>query len=362
MLYDFRSFVNPGRYAFGKGSFSHLGELIEKQKNENNNWVVYMIDTFFHDKDELINRIPSNEKDLFIWIDPKDEPKTTLVNQYRDKILAHQKTLPAVVVGMGGGTAMDYSKATALMLTNPGDSKDYQGLDLIKNKGVYNICIPTIAGTGAEVSMTTVLSGPTKKLGIKCDYTIPNEVIFDPELLATVPNNDRFYTGMDCYIHNVESLNGTWIKAIGKAFAEKSNELCVEVFTNKISDRLKADEQMMVASIMGGNSITYAQVGVCHALSYGLAVVLGTHHGVGNCIVFNQLQDYYPEGYKLFKEMQTLQGVKIPSSITAGCTEEQFDKMVEVSWALEHMWNNVFGPDWKNHISKQTIKDLFTKM
>ncbi len=362
MMYDFRSFVNPGRYAFGKGSFSHLGELIDKRKTETNDWVVFMVDKFFEDKQDVISRIPTTSKDLFIYIDPKDEPKTTLVNQYRDQILAHQQTLPAAMVGMGGGTTMDYAKATGLMVTNEGDSKDYQGLDLIKNEGVYTICIPTISGTGAEVSMTAVLSGPEKKLGIKCDYTIPNEIIFDPELLATVPAEDRFFTGMDCYIHNVESLTGTWITSMGRAFAEKSNEICVKVFTNKIEDRLVADEEMLVASIMGGNSITYAQVGVCHALSYGLAVVLGTHHGVGNCIVFNQLEKYYPDGHKLFKEMQALQGVNIPSGITAGCTEAEFDQMVEVAWALEHMWNNAFGPDWEKHISKEVVKELFKRM
>lgn len=362
MLYDFRSFVNPGAYAFGKGSFNHLGELIERRKNENNDWVVYMIDHFFEGKEEIISRIPLTDKDLVIYIDTKDEPKTTLVNQYRDQILAHQDSLPAVMVGIGGGTTMDYAKSTGLMVTNPGDSKDYQGLDLIKNKGIYTICIPTISGTGAEVSMTAVLSGPEKKLGIKCDYTIPNEIIFDPELLATVTPEDRFFTGMDNYIHNVESLNGTWINSMGKAFAEKSNEICIDVFTNKYPNRLEADEKMMVASIMGGNSTTYAQVGVCHALSYGLAVVLGTHHGVGNCIVFNQLEKYYPDGHKLFKEMQKLQGVEIPTNITAECTDAQFDQMVEISWALEHMWDNVFGHDWQNHITKQEIKDLFKKM
>ncbi len=362
MLYDFRSFVNPGHYAFGKGYLSHLGELIERRKTANNNWTVFMIDIFFQDKKETLDRLPIQEKDLVFFIDTKDEPKTTLVNKYRDQIIAHHPELPAVMVGMGGGTTMDYAKATGLMVTNPGDAKDYQGLDLIKNEGIYTIVIPTVSGTGAEVSMTAVLSGPEKKLGIKCDYTIPNEVLFDPELLATVSAENRFFTGMDNYIHNVESLNGTWITSMGKAFAEKSNEICINVFTNKYPNRLEADEKMMVASIMGGNSTTYAQVGVCHALSYGLAVVLGTHHGIGNCIVFNQLEKYYPEGYKLFKEMQTLQGVEIPANITAGCTEEQFDQMAEVSWALEHMWDNAFGHDWRNHISKEEIKELLKRM
>lgn len=363
MLYDFRSFVNPGSYAFGIGSFNHLGELLDKQKNKPDDFVAYIIDDFFKDKEDVRSRIPFKDNDIVIWISTDFEPKTELVNQYRDDILKHKSgQLPAVIVGMGGGIAMDYSKSIGLMLTNEGDSADYQGLDLIKNPGVYNICIPTVSGTGAEVSMTAVLSGPEKKLGIKCDWTIPDEIIFDPELLATVPDDTRFFVGMDCYIHNVESLTGTWMSAMGRAFAEKSQELCIDVFSNKNLKRIEADERMMVASLMGGNSITYGQVGVCHALSYGLSHVLGIHHGVGNCIVFNQLEKYYPEGYKVFKEMQQKQNVEIPTGVTANCTEEEFDHMVEVSWALEHMWDNAFGHDWRNHITKEEIKALFKKM
>ncbi|TAJ09747.1 iron-containing alcohol dehydrogenase [Marinilabiliaceae bacterium JC017] len=361
MLYDFRSFVNPGAYAFGKGTFNHLGELVERRHENSDSWTVFIVDDYFKGK-SLIERLPKKDNDLLIWIDTVDEPKTTLVNQYRDEILAHNTKLPSVIVGIGGGTTMDYAKSVGLMVTNPGDSAEYQGLDLIKNKGIYTICIPTISGTGAEVSMTAVLSGPEKKLGIKCDYTIPNEIIFDPELLATVPDEQRFYTGMDCYIHNIESLSGTWVSTLGQVFAEKSVELCREVFLDSNLSRIDADEKLMAASLTGGNSITYSQVGVCHALSYGLSHVLGVHHGVGNCVAFNQLEEYYPEGYKEFKKMQEVQGVAIPTGITANCTEEQFDQMVETAWALEHMWDNAFGKEWRNHITKAKIKELFRRM
>jgi 3-deoxy-alpha-D-manno-octulosonate 8-oxidase len=59
-------------------------------------------------------------------------------------------------------------------------------------------------------------------------------------------------------------------------------------------ERSAADEKLMIASYFGGLSIAYSQVGVCHALSYGLSFVLGTRHGIGNCIVFDQLEEFYP--------------------------------------------------------------------
>ncbi len=83
-----------------------------------------------------------------------------------------RRGLPAGIVGIGGGTLMDIAKATSLMFTNEGSSVQYQGLNLIKKPGIYHCGVPTISGTGAEVSMTAVLTGPVKKLGLKCDWTV----------------------------------------------------------------------------------------------------------------------------------------------------------------------------------------------
>ena len=65
-----------------------------------------------------------------------------------------------------GGTILDLAKAVSIMLTNEGSSSDYQGWDLVKNPAIYHVGVPTISGTGAEVSRTTVLTGPERKLGI----------------------------------------------------------------------------------------------------------------------------------------------------------------------------------------------------
>ena len=91
---------------------------------------------------------------------------------------------------------------------------------------------------------------------------------------------------MDCYIHSCESLQGR-SSGIRRAFAVSARDICRDVFLNDL-DSIVADERLMV-SYFGGLSIAYSQVGVCHALSYGLSYVLGVRHGVGNCIVFNQL-------------------------------------------------------------------------
>jgi len=159
----------------------------------------------------LRERILLNPQDLLLWVNVTDEPKTAYVDELTQRTKDFAGHLPEAVIGMGGGSTMDIAKAVSLMLTNPGSSADYQGWDLVKNPAVYHVGIPTLSGTGAEVSRTTVLNGPQKKLGINSNHTVFDQILLDPELTSGVPAQQRFYTGMDCYIHCVESLHGTYM-------------------------------------------------------------------------------------------------------------------------------------------------------
>src|SRR5699024_4823396 len=190
---------------------------------------------------------------------------------------------------------------------------------------------------------TCVLTGPEKKLGMNSDFTPFDQVILDPELIKGAPKNQRFYTGMDCYIHCVESLTGTYMNAFSKSYGEKAFELCENIFLNKEEWDDESDEDLMMASWHGGMSIAYSQVSVAHAMSYGLAYVLGTHHGIGNCVVFNQIEEFYPEGVRNFKKMVDKAEIHIPANICANLSEEQMSTMIKVSQGMVPLWENAFG-------------------
>jgi 3-deoxy-alpha-D-manno-octulosonate 8-oxidase len=248
------------------------------------------------------------------------------------------------------------------MMTNPGSSADYQGWDLVKVPGVYKVGIPTISGTGAEVSRTCVLTGPTRKLGMNSDFTPFDQIVLDPALTRTVEPNQRFYTAMDCFIHCVESLQGTYLNAFSKSYGEKAQELCEEIFLEKETWDDDADEKLMMASYAGGMSIAYSQVGVAHAVSYGLAYLLGTKHGIGNCIVFDKLEEFYPDGVKKFKEMVKKHNIDIPQGITKGLTDEQFETMINVSLGMAPLWENALGKDWKEIMTRERLRKLYERL
>ncbi len=354
----FRNFKLVPHIIFGRGCFEQLDEIVEKQRTTPDSWVVFVVDDVFKGK-ALEKKIPVHGKDLLLWVNVEDEPKTKYVDDLTLRVKAFAPLLPSAVIGIGGGSGMDLAKAVSLMLTNEGSSTLYQGWDLIKNPAVYHMAVPTLSGTGAEVSRTAVLTGPEKKLGLNSDYTVFDQIMLDPELTQGVPKDQHFYTGMDCYIHCIESLQGTYLNEFSKAYGEKSLDLCREVFLN---DHADSADKLMMASFFGGMSIAYSQVGACHALSYGLSYVLGTHHGIGCCITFDYLDEIYPEGVKEFRTMMKKCGIELPRNLVKNLNDEKIERMVTVALGLAPLWENCLGKDWQSIMTREKTKSLFLKM
>jgi 3-deoxy-alpha-D-manno-octulosonate 8-oxidase len=119
---------------------------------------------------------------------------------------------------------------------------------------------------------------------------------------------------------------------------------------------------LMMASYAGGMSIAYSQVGVAHAVSYGLGYLLGTKHGVGNCIVFDKLEEYYPDGVLEFKKMVKKNKIEIPQQITKGLTDEQFDTMINVSLGMKPLWENALGANWEKIMTRDKLRALYERL
>ena len=355
----FRNFKMIGYVIYGRGSFNQLDEILAPNRKDGKP-MIFLVDHFFEGK-PLVNRIPLRGNDKVIFADVTYEPKTTYVDKLANDLKEEFGTVSGVI-GIGGGSTMDLAKAVSLMMNNPGSSADYQGWDLVKKPGVYKAGIPTLSGTGAEVSRTTVLTGPVRKLGMNSDYTPFDQIVLDPDLIKDAPVNQRFYTGMDCYIHCIESLEGTYLNEFSKSYGEKALQLCRDIYVDKDGWDDDCDEKLMMASYAGGMSIAYSQVGVAHAVSYGLSYLLGTKHGIGNCIVMNHLEEYYPAGVKEFKYMVEKNNIDIPVGICKGLSDEDFEKMINVSMGMKPLWENALGKDWEKIMTREKLRALYEKL
>lgn len=353
-----RNFKVVPKMIFGRGSFNQLGEILTEIPNRKSSGIVFILDQA-HQETKLADRLPLQSNDLLIWADTLKEPTTQYVDELAVRVQTEMKNQPVSIIGAGGGSTMDLAKSVSLMLTNPGGAAKYQGWDLIQNPAIHHVGIPTISGAGAEASRTAVLLGPEKKLGLNSDYTVFDQIIMDPELIATVPKNQWFYTGMDCYIHCIESLEGKLLNEFSKAYGKKALDLCLEVY---LDDHIDSADKLMIASYMGGMSIAYSQVGACHALSYGLSFVLHIKHGLGNCIAFNVLDEIYPEGVKTFRQMVDKHQIDVPKNITQGMSEEDMQLMVKTAMALPPLWQNVYGEDWRDKVTPDFVRGFYERM
>lgn len=360
LMSTYRNFPMVPRVMFGNGCFDQLGEVLMAKRKHSDAPFIYLIDDVFEGK-ELAQRVPLIFNDKIIFISAAEEPKTQQVDALVAIIKNDFIELPSGIVGIGGGTVLDLAKAVSIILTNDGNADTYQGWDLVNKPSIYHVGIPTISGTGAEVSRTTVLLGPDKKLGINSDYTPFDQVFLDPLLAQGVEKEQWFYTGMDCFIHCIESLNGTYLNAFSQSYGEKALELCKEVYLEDFTEH-ESREKLMMASWHGGMSIAYSQVGVAHAMSYGLSYLLGVKHGIGNCLVFQHLEEFYSDGVALFNKMKEKHNIELPHGICKNLSESDFDTMISVALSLEPLWENAVGKEWKKIITPEKLRTIYQKI
>ncbi len=351
-------------YSFGSGSLSLLNDLIKPRKSIHMTPIVYMVDHYFQNDDRLFGKITFDSDDLLIFVDTTNEPTTDGIDYYVSHIKEITEQIPSAVVGIGGGATLDTAKAVSNLLTNGGKSEEYQGWDLVKKPGVYKIAIPTISGTGAEATRTCVMTNKCTglKLGMNSDHTVYDQVILDPDLTATVPRDQYFWTGMDAYIHCIESLAGHYRNAIGDAFSHQTLALCRDVFLSDDMQSPENREKLMVASYLGGCAIASSYVGVVHPFSAGLSVVLGSHHCVANCITMRAMEEFYPKEFNEFWSMVDHQQVHIPKGLCADLEEDKYELLYDSTVIHEKPLTNALGEQFKEILTPVKVRNTFEQM
>jgi len=360
---------NVGRYNIGAGSLAELRPLLAARRaaaraQGGSAAVVFLVDEFFRDDAGLGERLGLADGDALRFVATDDEPTTDGIDAVVADLNARGLATPAAVVGMGGGITMDTAKCASNLLANGGRAADYQGWDLVRVPGIFKIGIPTVSGTGAEATRTCVMTNPASglKLGMNSDHTVFDHVIMDPELTATVPRDQYFHTGMDAYIHCIESLGGSYRNAIGDAYSRETINLCRQVFGPGDMMAPERREQLMVAAYLGGCAIATSYVGVVHPLSAGLSVVLGVHHCVGNCIVMRAMKDFYPAAYDEFWGWVDAQRVHIPQGVCAGLDDAGFEALYQASIVHSKPLTNALGAGYRDILTRDRMRALFEAM
>jgi 3-deoxy-alpha-D-manno-octulosonate 8-oxidase len=200
------------------------------------------------------------------------------------------------------------------------------------------------------------------KLGMNSDYTIFDQMVLDPDLTASVPRDQYFYTGMDAYIHCIEALAGSYRNAVGDAYSRETVNLCRQVFLADDMMSAVAREQLMVASYLGGCAIATSYVGLVHPFSAGLSVVLGLHHCIANCIALNALGEFYPAEHAEFQTMMTKQKVSLPVGVCANLSDEQYQRLVAATVVHAKPLTNALGSNFRDVLTDARVTEIFRRM
>jgi alcohol dehydrogenase len=252
----------------------------------------------------------------------------------------------------------------ALVATNGGQVRDYEGSDRASSPGIPLVAINTTAGTGADVSRFAVITDPERKVKmvIADRRVMPVLAINDPLTTVGMPRAVTMASGLDALTHSVEAYVSTLASDLTDVMALRGVELANKHLVRAVESGQDVDarEGMMLASLYAGLAINSALVGATHALAHALGALLDLPHGVCNGILLPHVcavnlpvrrQRYdrlasivagAPDGRRLPRLLRTLgDRVGLPRGLTAlGVTRSHIPALTERALADMTMSTN----------------------
>ncbi len=198
-----------------------------------------------------------------------------------------RETACDLIIGFGGGSALDAGKAIAALATNPGDPLDYLegigGAKPLRNMPLPYIAIPTTAGTGSEVTRNAVVASPEArvKVSLRSPLMLPRLALVDPELTYSTPPAVTAFSGMDALAQAIEPFVSTAANPITDALAREAIPRAARslpaVFVN--GRDTEAREEMALVALFGGMALANARLGAAHGLAGPLGGMFDAPHG-----------------------------------------------------------------------------------
>jgi alcohol dehydrogenase class IV len=198
-----------------------------------------------------------------------------------------------VIVALGGGSVIDCAKAIGVVHTNEIDVREFEGIDKIELPGPPLICIPTTAGTAADVSQFCIIvnSDERYKMAIISKTVVPDVALIDPETTTTMAPYLTACTGLDALTHAIEAYVSTASSPVADVHALEAIRLVWNNLEEAVlsPDRLEARENMLLASLQAGLAFSNASLGAVHALAHSLGGYLDLPHGECNALLLEHV-------------------------------------------------------------------------
>lgn len=227
------------------------------------------------------------EGEVEVFIDLPPEPDLPAVEKVLERARAFK---PDLVIGLGGGSAMDVAKLVAVLWDSDRSIPDVVGTGKIEGRRTALVQVPTTSGTGSEAGTRALVTDPATlaKLAVESDHMLADIAILDPELTYSVPAAVTAATGVDALAHCVEAFTNIKAHPMIDGYARLGIELVGRYLARAVADGSDTEARagMMLASYYGGICLGPVNTAAGHALAYPLSTNLGLPHGLANAIIF----------------------------------------------------------------------------
>lgn len=240
----------------------------------------------------------------------------------------YQDQLCDVIVALGGGSVIDCAKAIGIVYANGCEVHAFEGVDNVDIPGPPLICIPTTAGTSADISQFSIIvNSPERyKMAIISKTVVPDVALIDPETTLTLDRHLTACTGMDALTHAIEAFVSTANSPIVDVHALAAIELLWNNLETAVTrpTELAARENMLLGSLQAGLAFSNASLGAVHAMAHSLGGYLDLPHGECNALLLDHVIRFNiraePDRYQ---RIGTVMGLNI-----RGLNEQQRAKLI----------------------------------
>lgn len=288
-IFELRKFVVP-EIIFGVGARKEVGRYVA---NYGSKRPMVVTDKTVEQQpwfSDIINSIKDNNYDFIVFNQVSSNPRDFEAMAGAESFLENNCDL---IIAVGGGSPMDCAKCISIVASNGGNILDYEGVDEIRLPGPPLICIPSTAGSSADVSQFSIIldSALLSKKAIISKKTVPDLALIDPANLMTMDNYLTACTGMDAMTHAIEAFVSNAHSPLTDVHALQAIKLINENIEEAVSDNrtINTMMQMMLGSLHAGLAFSNASLGAVHAMAHSLGGLFDLPHGECNGILLEHV-------------------------------------------------------------------------
>ncbi len=310
------SVQSPGRITYGLGATAELTDYVDDNDLGS---ALIVTDEDILDAgviDPVVAALEDGDASVDVFTDVKPEPKLSMVGDAIDTLGdgGHE-----IVVGVGGGSALDTAKLAAALADEEVAITDTLGMGNVPGPGRPLALVPTTAGTGSEVTHIGVFSDESGvKRVVYDEHLFADLAIVDAELTRSLPKPVAAATGLDALTHAIESYVTVLRTPYSDALAREAIQLIGDNLRQAVLQGKHNDEaryNMSLAATIAGQAFVNSGLGAVHALTYPLGIEYGVGHGRANAMLLPHVMEYnVPSEPERFAEIADLLGVDASGS------------------------------------------------